>query len=198
MSNDERRQFYRAHRHAMVEYKQVDKSMIGQSPATSVFTQQGDFDLLSEFHRLDQECAQVVRSLNKVDKNLFDYLELTQRKVNQLSQIVMAHLPGLTDLPSQSISLSENGIGFCSDRFFYLDSILALRIVFLPHYQSVITFAKVVRCEASTAKIPSANPQTSKRDIYHIAVEFLPLAEPSRRVIAQQVLRAQREAKLKE
>jgi len=196
MSNTERRQFFRANCYALIDSKQVDKTTCAQTPIEEIFADNHDLDVLNEFQQIDQECTQIARNLNKLDRNLLDYLDLTQRKINRLSQLVLAHLPGLNSLPRQPINLSEAGVAFCSDRLFYLDAILALRLVFLPHYQSVVLFAKVVRCEASEGSNGS-DSLTNKRDTYHIALEFLPLTEPTRRVIAQQVLRVQREAKLK-
>ena len=195
MPDNERRQFFRANCYALIDCKQVDKSTIAQTPIEAVFTENKDLDLLNELQQIDQDCAQIATHLNKLDHNLVDYLDLTQRKINRLSQLVLAHLPGVMTLPRQAISLSEAGVAFGSDRLFYLDAILALRLVFLPQYQSVVLFAKVVRCDPSSASNES-DSQSPKRDSYHIAVEFLPFAESTRRVIAQQVLRVQREAKL--
>ena len=200
ISVTERRQAFRVNCQAIVELKQVDKTTVEQSDAAALFSEDTEFSLLSEFQRLDRECVQVARSLNKVDSNLLDYLKLTQAKIDQLSRIVLANLPGMQAIPAQIVSLSEAGINFCGSRLFYQDSLLALRLVFLPHYQSVILFAKVLRCEPTdtgTSTTKGSDSKQSQHDSYRIAAEFLPLMETSRRLIAQQVLRAQREAKLK-
>ena len=196
MADNERRQFFRTGCDVLLDVKPVDKETAEKTSAEEIFSDGNDFTLLGEFQQLDQHCLQLSANLGKLDKNLLDYLSLTQRKINQLSQIVMARLPDLNALPRQRVEISENGVSFCGDRFFYLDSILALRLVFLPDYQSVVLFGKVVRCEQGAAR--AATTPMAGRDLYHIAAHFLPLTESSRRVIAQQVLKAQRQAKLKQ
>ena len=188
MNTSERRQFFRTPCEVIIDCRTVDSYTAQHDRARDQFDETDDLALLAEFHQIDKQSQQLVRGLDSSQRNLLDYLELINRKVNCLAKSVIAQNQSLASLPRQHVNLSESGVCFESQRSLYKGSTLALRIVFLPHYLCVVLFAQVRRCESIRQK---SVKQAPKDDRHHIAAEFLSLAEPERQLIAQQIMAAQ-------
>ena len=65
-----------------------------------------------------------------------------------------------------------------SDRAIYKDSYIVVRLVFLPYYVPIASFAKVIR-------------SVSKDDKYQTAAKFHRLSDADRQELSKQILRAQ-------
>lgn len=206
MINSERRQFFRATCRAVIELREVDDKALTDNRPHTFFNHGESLDFLSQFHQLDKQAAHLSQSLRAGNQNaplhneqkaLLDYLDIINRKTSCIAQSIAAQQSISSQQTEKQISLSENGLCFQSQQSFAKSTLVAARLVFLPNYFSVSTFARVVRCDGHD-NVDEID-QAGKSDPYHIALEFEQIGEADRQIIAQQVmaaqLNAQREAK---
>ncbi len=176
----ERRSSFRIDENIALEYREVEESQLQSREPESFFDNSGAVALYGEIKRLDNDNAQLLFQIKNGNRALGDYLHNLNRKIELLSQQLMAEHkpPALTSITRQ-VNLSEGGIAFGSAKPIPANSHIALRMTFLPSYAGLIVFAKIIRCELC------------KAGDYQIAAKFHHLRDAQLHIIGQQIMRAQ-------
>lgn len=176
----ERRSSFRIDENIALEYRPVDGADLQKREPESYFENSGAVALYSEIKRLDADNAQLLYQLKNTNRALGEYLHNLNRKIELLSQQLMAEHkpPALTNITRQ-VNLSEGGIAFGSSNPIEAGSYISLRLTFLPSYAGLILFAKIIRCELC------------KAGDYQIAAKFYRARDSQLQIIAQQIMRAQ-------
>jgi len=183
MATNERRGFFRIDKELLLEFKTVDAFTIENADPTEQFADSMPLHLYSEFHNLDKQALQLHRSLGPEHRQIAEYLNILNKKINLLSRELVAQNSDPTEQHPRKVNLSEVGLAFTSDKAIYKDSYLALRLVFLPSYTGVVVFAKVIRSEPKQG------------DLFHIAAKFQGLKEADQHILAKYIMEVQLAAK---
>jgi hypothetical protein len=179
-SMSERRSFFRINESIALEYKQVDEKIVNNAEPDSLYPDAAGIRLYAELKKIDTDTAQLLYQIKDSNRALGEYLHNLNRKIEMLSQHVMAEHkpPALTQKTSQ-VNLSEGGISFGCEKPIQSDHYIAMRLTFLPSYAGLILFAQVIRCDPD----PDGD--------YQIAAKFLNVNTAQQQLLGQQIMRAQ-------
>lgn len=179
-NNSDKRDFFRVSQDVLFDYKIVEAFTAENDEPDGQFEDGKSMSLLDELRRLDRDGLQALKIISEKNRLLGDYLRNLSQKIDLLARHTLFGKEDSTgdQQPTMRVNLSEDGLAFASERAIYVGNFLVLRLIFLPHYQPVVTFAQVVRCE-------------QKGETYQIAARFHRLAEKDRQVLARQILKAQ-------
>ncbi|WP_086932363.1 PilZ domain-containing protein [Agarilytica rhodophyticola] len=175
----DKRDFFRISHDVLFDYKVTDTFCAENDQPEDVFDDSASLGLINELRRLDRDNVQTLRLLTEKNRLLGDYLQMLSNKIDLIGRhTLFAHDAESNSKPTTRINLSEDGLAFHCDRMLYKDSYIAVRLVFLPSYSPVITFAKVLRCN-------------QKEDKYQVAVKFFRLNDAQRQELSRQIMKAQ-------
>lgn len=186
-SNTEQRDYFRVSQDVIFDYHVVDNFAADEGDAKSEFDSAVSLNLLSELRRLDKDSEQTLRVLTEKNRLLGDYLQTLSSKIDMIAKQVLFAQEQEKARPKTRINLSEDGLAFLSDRMLYKNSFIAVRLIFLPYYTPVTTYAQVIRCKQ----------RDEKEQIFHTAVKFHRLNETDRRELARQIMRTQAQGRKK-
>lgn len=183
------RDSFRINHDVLFEHKMVEAYVAQHHDAQTELPPIQEANLLAQLQVINKNNQQALSILRDENRLLGDYLQTMSEKIDLIAQHIAFH-NSLTPKPSNKdkekksrhkttrINLSENGLSFFSNRVLYQGNYLALRVIFLPNYTTITTFAKVVRCEPYNEE-------------YQVAVQFYRLTETSRQDIAREILKSQ-------
>ncbi|MGB3610408.1 MAG: PilZ domain-containing protein [Cellvibrio sp.] len=176
----ERRSFFRIDESIALEYKEVDEKTANTSEPESLYHDAADIKLYAELKKIDSDTAQLLYQIKDSNRALGEYLHNLNRKIELLAQRLMAeHKPAALTRITRQVNLSEGGIAFGCEKPIDQNRFIAMRLTFLPSYVGLILFAKVIRCELSSA------------GDYQIAAKFHRITDLQQQLIGQQIMRAQ-------
>lgn len=176
----ERRRFFRIDDYVRLTYQTVSRESLERVQPESLFPDAGILSLQAELKKLDSESAQLLFQIKDQDRRLGDYLHLLNRKIELVSQQLMAdRAPDDASTVRREVNLSEGGVAFSNATALEEGQFLALHLLFLPSYAGVVLFAQVARCEAQH------NGQ------FNIAANFHQPSSSQKQFLSQQIMRAQ-------
>ncbi len=179
----DKRCFFRITDDLILDYKQVDAYTADSDKAENVFPDSSSLSLFAEFKRIDSDAAQLLASINETSRALADYLSTLNRKIDLLTQKVMADLHQNDAIAPTRVNISEGGIAFQCDKALYKGSHIALRLMFIPSFVGLATFATVIRCEEQD------------KDNFQIAAKFHRLSSTHQQILSRQIMQQQISAK---
>ncbi|PCK10190.1 MAG: pilus assembly protein PilZ [Alteromonadaceae bacterium] len=175
----DQRDFFRIDQDVLFEYRPVDAYTAENQSTEGLFEDSATTSTFSELKRIEQESMATLRKIAERDALLGEYLNSLNAKIDLIARHTLLHQDESSEEQAKErINLSEGGLAFMSERALYKDSYLAIRLIFLPSYAPVISFAKVLRCQM-------------KEDKHHVAAKFYRLAESNRREMSRQILKFQ-------
>ncbi len=178
-SGAEKRDFFRISQDVIFDFKTVESYAAENGEPDTEFDDAIALSLINELRRLDKDSVQTLRLLADKNRLLGDYLQTLSSKIDLIARhSLFAQDNDSKHRATTRINLSEDGLAFLSERAIYKDSYLTVRLIFLPTYTPVITYAKVLRCD-------------QKNEQYQVAVKFHRMSDTDRQEVSRQVLRAQ-------
>ena len=175
----ERRDFFRISQDVFFDFKVVDSFAAESDHPENQFEDAVSLSLVNELKRLDKDSVQTLRLLTEKNRLLGDYLQVLSSKIDLIARHTLFTQENLSNNKRKArINLSEDGLAFMAERAIYKDSYIVVRLIFLPSYIPVASFAKVVRCDA-------------KEDKYQVAAKFFRLSDTDRQELSKQILKAQ-------
>lgn len=175
----DKRDFFRISQDIVFDYKVVEGFAAENETAESEFEDEISLNLIEELRRLDRDNVQTLRLLTEKNRLLGDYLQTLSSKIDLIARhALFANHDDANNNATTRINLSEDGIAFLCDRALYKGSYIAVRMVFLPSYSPVISYAKILRCD-------------QKEDSYQVAARFHRIHDTARQEISRQILKAQ-------
>lgn len=177
---NEKRQFFRIQQDVIFNFKCVSTDAVTHSRAEDHFDHAGALGLFSQFQQLDNDTNPLLEHIRQDNLAVADYLDMLNQKMNLLSQQMLANeAVAASDSDSGRIDISQGGVGFLSPRAIGVESWLAVKLVFLPTYVGLITYAQVTR------------NQVQADGDYLIGARFHQLNDEQQRVLARQVMHSQ-------
>ena len=141
------------------------------------FPQVRQLRLLQQINKISQDVTQLQEKLK--DHTLIKVIELQNKKTDLLLRYL--NIKDLNDagLESQTIIISEGGIGFHSEQTHNVNDEIVLNIIFTPSYLSIYATAKVVGL------------RTVEPDISYYHCNFLELEDTQRQHLVAHLLKQQ-------
>lgn len=183
-SNRDKRDSFRIDEDLHFEFKQVPTSFVEDGTIEEAFDDNDEsLRLINQLNKIDREAIQSLKVISDKNRLLGDYLNSLNKKIDFIGRhLAFNSQESLKSRPKTRVSLSEDGLGFVTNKSLYKDSYIAIRLIFLPNYSIASTFAKVVRC-------------VQKDDKFQIAAKFHKIYDKDRQVISRQVLKSQVKAR---
>ncbi len=176
----EKRQFFRIQQDVIFNFKCVNTDAVTHISAEQHFDHANTLGLFSQFQQLDNDSHSTLEHIRKENLAIADYLDMLNQKMNMLSQQMLAdEAVSANDTESGRIDLSQGGIGFNTNHSIGIESWVAVKLVFLPSYTGLLTYAQVTR------------NQELDDGSYLIGARFHQLNEEQQRVLARQVIHTQ-------
>lgn len=177
---NEKRQFFRIQQDVIFNYKAVCTDDVNHIKAEQHFDHASTLGLFSQFQQLDNDLHSTLEIIRQDHLGIADYLDMLNQKMNLLSQQLISNdAVAVNDSDSGLIDLSQGGIGFESPTPLGVESWIALKLVFLPAYTGILTYAQVTR------------NQLQSDGQYLIGARFHQLNDEQQRMLARQVMQAQ-------
>lgn len=169
----------------MIDYRVIDAYTANHESPGSLFPASNMLDLLSDFRKIDHESINLLHNIGDEHRSVADYLVNLNKKIDLLAQHLVQESNPLPQSATSSVNLSEDGIAFATDRALYMGNFLALRLMFLPTYNTISLFAKVLRSNPvpETAQ-PSAQP-------HFLAARFYRIQDHQRQVLSRHIMQSQ-------
>ena len=171
--SSERREYFRIQDMAFVKAKPWSEN---QTSLPEYFPEFRSFNLFHELDQLDQKNANLAEGI--ADKPSLKYLEMINSKLDILGKALTISQLNNIDIAPQRITISEGGIGFCSDIDLAPGSDAALMLIFTPAYMTLFIRTKIVNCRFDDGK-------------YYVHGEFNYLPEETRQSLAKHLLMMQ-------
>jgi hypothetical protein len=182
----ERRSYFRIDETIAIEFKKVDEVTANTAVPELQFPKTASLQLFNELRKIDQDNSHLFHQIKDGNRALGEYLHNLNRKIDMISQQLMADFKPLP--PSKTIkqvNLSEGGIAFGSSDAVANDDYIVIRMVFLPSNAGLVIFAKIIRAE-----------QTPKGE-YQLAAKFHRINDAQQQLIGQHIMRTQMAEKRK-
>lgn len=176
----EKRQFFRIQQDVIFDYKCVNTDAVTHISAEHHFDHANSLGLFTRFQQFDNDTNPILENIRESNSGVAEYLEMLNQKVNLLSQQILSHeAVAAHDSESGQIDLSQGGIGFNAPINIGVETWVALKLVFLPSYTGLVTYAQVTR----TQLLEDGN--------YLIGARFHQLNNEQHKIIARQVMQTQ-------
>ena len=150
--------------------------------SAQIFKSSSTPHLLRELDELAGLCEDVVEPLSARDPELGSVLNTLNRRVEILTELVIAGKEEAAYIESRPVTLSEGGMSFRNAAELPESTNMALKLIFLPSYQTLRIFARVAQC--TMAEPGDIQP-------YSIGVEFVRLSGLHRATLARYVMQKQ-------
>jgi hypothetical protein len=175
---DNHRDFYRIECRAIVSCRVLGATVPRGASPGSHFDEDPALALSRELLRLDQDNSALLHAISEKDRAAGAYLAVVNRKIELLARHLLAQSPEATTGEEQTISLSEGGVAWHTTQPLPEGAIVALRLMLLPAWTAVTTYAEVIKAEHGGAE-PLVN------------ASFENLEEADRQLIARHVMQVQ-------
>lgn len=176
----ERREFFRIDDDVIFDVQPVDAATAQQSKAAAIESDGPSWQVLESLAKIDHQAQAALRTLASKQPEVASFARLLNEKIDLIARHTVFN--SYQHLPKTRISLSEDGIAFKSPRMLYKGSYVVMRIIFLPNFAPVVTFAQIIRCE-------------SRENSYNVAAKFFRLATNQQHLIAKTLTKAQQQAR---
>lgn len=176
----EKRQYFRIQQDVIFDYRVVCTDDVSHVSAEQHFDHSNTLGLITQFQQLDNDSHKLLEAIHHENQNIAAYLSILNQKLNRLSQQLLANeAVSAHDSESGRVDLSLGGIGFSTLEHLGVESWFAVKLVFLPSYVGLVTYAQVTRCEVQVD------------GSYLIGARFHHLNEEQQRLLSRQALQTQ-------
>lgn len=184
---EEKRKYFRISDNIYLRFRVIDRSDLEQGIARLQAGVSRKQRLLDSLLSVDVRLTDLIDDLKDAQPEIAAVVKLLNRKTHIMAQAIAEQSPDAeSDVPigpTQSVSLSANGLSFKSAERFNAGDLLELHLVLFPAVQSISAFGKVVDCRIDEPAVTGAT--------YEVGVEYVYLAEEELDFIVAHVLDSQ-------
>ncbi|MDG9667358.1 PilZ domain-containing protein [Hahella sp. CR1] len=190
-TSDNRRDYYRIHDQALVEYQERTAS---NHSMAEFYRHPVYFEMLNELQSLDLETSKLMGHVAEKDRSLAALLKALNKKVDLIARTLALVETDINEDRLQFIDLSEGGMAFVSPRQERAGQQLILKATLVPSYISILTEAEVVSSE-SVREHPEhvLSHEQENGDGFITRVNFINFSESQRQIVARHILRTQQQ-----
>jgi hypothetical protein len=144
---DERRRFFRIDDSLSLSYRQIPPDSLPDSVECLENELDSDFTVISSLASVSQQMAGTLHKIESSRPEIAAYLKSLDRKIDILGRALLAQTTDLLERPAQAVNLSATGISFAVADYIRPGSMLELKMLLMPSYAGILTFAEVVGCD---------------------------------------------------
>jgi hypothetical protein len=137
------------------------------------------FQLVNHLTRIEADSSVLLHSISDRTPEVGRYLKTLNSKIEAIAKHIVTHNVDI-DLKIHQATLSAGGISFDSPIAYPKDSLVRAQMVLYPSCTGILTYCKVVRCQALTDS-----------DGFDIALEYQRIQETDRDALVRHVLQLQ-------
>lgn len=182
-SQDERREYFRIDDSLNLSYQPVPPDEVSGCIDRLEKELDSHFTVVSSLAAVTQEMTGTLHKIEASRPEIAAYLKSLDKKIDILGRAFLAQTTELFVQPEQDVNLSATGISFQVSEPIAAGTILELKILLLPSYTGILSFAEVVSCDAI------ASPDSTFR--YNLRTNFSHIRERDRDVLIQHVIQRQ-------
>ncbi|PID43490.1 MAG: hypothetical protein CSB48_05350 [Proteobacteria bacterium] len=181
-SKPDRREFFRVSCDAIIEIKPITEHTPGQ-PASlkDLFALSQLFNLRAEMATLDLEANHLIRQASENDKNIGQFLQVINQKVDLLAHILLENQQIDGKEAATRINISEGGISTSYPSGFEKGAMVGVRVNLLPDRLGLLVPCRVRACQ-----------RINSESLYQLSLEFEKPEQPVRQIIARFLAKEQR------
>lgn len=186
----DRRSAFRISEPAWVEFvliEDIDEDQ-QEHPIEQLFENAQSFQLITEVKTLDMEFESLFSSRHDIDPVLTDLFKLLNRKINAATSLMTANRHNVS---KQSVSLSEEGVGFYYKSPIPEDKVIAIRLRLATDNLGLVLKARVVYNMECIADDGEQEDELK----YRIGCQLLDVDEQKRQLINRHILAFQAQQK---
>ncbi len=178
----DKRDYLRIDQDVIFNYQVIDAKTAQEASTTDFFNEDPALHFLSQIQNTNKDSKRILNAIQDSNRLVGDYLKNIDEKIDLLTRFCLQQTVQSQSKSKKRINLSEGGLAFSSYKALYKDNFLVLRLIFLPSYVHVVTFAQVLRCKHNESD-------------NQIAVKFYNMTEKERQCISKHILQSQRRTK---
>jgi hypothetical protein len=183
--HEEKREYIRIRDKAVVLFKNI--SSVPDEGAPFPLPLPVHFKLLNEIVSSEGDTANLLHAVESDSSATAKYFKLVNGKIDALAKLIVESHPDAKNYKEQTISISETGVDFYHIKQLNQDDILALNLVFMPHYLSFEIYARVV------SALELKDDSIDIGSIYRYGLEFIRTSDNDRDRIARRIFHKQLE-----
>jgi len=165
-----RRQFFRIEDEVLMRY-----SVVESQPARGSMDDLMDLD--PQLRAIAHRQQELIGTIRDHDRTLAEYLALLDEKTALIGRLVAVARQELKPEDRQRVNLGAGGVAFFADRELPSGTMLDIRMVLLPGYESVHAMGRVRSCDAVAGGLH-----------HRVSVKFDQIDEKSREMIVRHVM----------
>ncbi|MCW8944421.1 MAG: PilZ domain-containing protein [Sedimenticola sp.] len=180
---DERRQYFRIEDSLSLSYQTVPLDEVPACVERLEKELDSHFTVVSSLAAVTQEMMGILHKIEASRPEIAAYLKSLDKKIDILGRAFLAQTTELFIQPAQEVNLSATGISFCVDEQLSEGTILELKILLMPSYTGILSFAEVIGCDPVETEVSEQR--------YHLRTTFTHIRERDRDVLIQHVIQRQ-------
>lgn len=186
-SAEERRRYFRIDDCVRLTYRQVSPDEMEAGIRQLDEGKLDQFTLMSSLTALNGQMAIHMRRIQNRDPDVALYLKSLDQKIELLAQALVAQDVSLLTQSGVPVNLSAGGLGLDVSEPIEAGTMLELKMLLLPSFTGLVTYAEVVRCEQLS---PS---EQATGHSHRLNLEFRHLREQDQDLLIRHILRRQGE-----
>lgn len=180
---DERRQYFRIEDSLSLSYKPVPLDEVPACVERLEKELDSHFTVVSSLAAITQEMTGTLHKIEASRPEIAAYLKSLDKKIEILGRAFLAQTTELFVQPAQEVNLSATGISFNVDDPVAAGTVLELKILLMPTYTGILSFADVISCDPVETDEPKQQ--------YQLRTSFTHIRERDRDVLIQHVIKRQ-------
>lgn len=191
LSEHERREFFRIDDMAVIQYQLVsddEANTTGKKIEQAAFSR---LTMMAHFDSMSREINTMAKVIGKSSSNVANCIELLDRKINMIGDFLVASEMSRIDVEPQPINLGAGGACFEVAKKLPEGSMLEVRMILLPEYVGLFSYARVVKC----GRVEDAG---GGKPGYKAAIEFVDMEDNVRDLITRHVLFREQQQRMRE
>jgi len=179
----EKRDYFRIEDKVLLKVAASSEAAAKSGHIPTAFNTDDSLALTAQLRQVDHENQSLLMQLGHQNKDLESYLKSINKKIDMIaSQIAQDHQS--SEKP-QTVSISEGGLLFQSQRAFSSGDVIAIQLTLLPSYVTLTLFGEVINCKQLDTG-------------YSVSSSFLTLTDTNRQILAKHIIQVQLAAKRKQ
>lgn len=184
-SADDRRRYFRIDDTIRLTYRTVSQEELEKGARQLEEGVVEQFTVMSSLTTLNTQMAVHMRRIQNKDPDVALYLKALDQKIEILAQAVVSQETALLTQHGQPVNLSAGGMSLDVVEPVTPGQMLELKMLLLPSFTGLVTYAEVIRCDDSPEEARAAGFKQ------RLHLEFVHMREQDQDLLIKHILRRQ-------
>ncbi len=185
IADEERRRYFRVDDAVSLSYHLVPREELSGRLERLEQDLESDFTIMRSLAAISQQMSGIMHKIESSEPDVADYLKAIDQKIDLLGRAFLVQNTDLTDQPAEAVNISASGMAFRVKQPVEIGAVLELKILLLPSFTGILTFAEVVACDQGQEDDDGYS--------HDLRVNFIHLRDDDQDVLIRHVIRRQSE-----